>query len=97
MPTDPATRPADDAAHGEPYTLLEINCSNAPVGGEGGNWVSYRIRQGANVITGYQQGTLAAVKAKVEQIVAALNERRSPRRGRVHLRQTKVVASDGSR
>ncbi len=92
MAENPADRPRTDPAKGEPYTLLEIARSTPPAGGEGSNWVSYRIRQGTNVITGYQQGTLASVRAKVEEIVVALNERRSPRRGRVHLRQAKQVS-----
>lgn len=86
-------RAPTDSANGEQYTLLEIARSAPPSGGEGTNWVSYRIRQGANVITGYQQGSLAAVKVKVEEIVVALNERRSPRRGRVHLRQSKQASA----
>jgi len=93
MASIPRERAPIDSPGGEQYTLLEITRSTPPTGGEGSNWVSYRIRQGENVITGYQQGSLASVKAKVEEIVVALNERRSPRRGRVHLRQTKQASA----
>lgn len=73
----------------EPFKLLSIDSSKAPAGSEGNNWFSYRIAQGPNVITGYCQGTLTAIRANVEQIIVALNERRAPKRGRVQLSRLK--------
>ncbi|HEY8518565.1 MAG TPA: hypothetical protein VIN61_00675 [Gammaproteobacteria bacterium] len=81
-------RPQND----EPYRLLSIDSAEAPEGGDGDDWYSYRIAQGSNVITGYRQGTLAAIQASVEEIVAGLNERRQPKRGRVQLRRTRPPA-----
>jgi hypothetical protein len=44
---------------------------------------------GSNVITGYRQGSVTAIKRVAEEIVVGLNERRSPNRGRVQLTQLK--------
>jgi hypothetical protein len=41
--------------------------------------------QGTNTIHGYRQGNLGAVTKAVEEIVFQLNERRTGKRGRVHL------------
>jgi len=73
----------------EPFELVSVQKSSAPDGGEGGNWFSYRIAQGTNMITGYRQGNLTAIKAALQETVVALNERRSPKRGRVQLTQTR--------
>jgi hypothetical protein len=73
----------------EPFKLLSVSSSAPPDGSEGGDWVRYRIGQGSNVITGYRQGTLAMIKANVEDIVVELNERRSLKRGRVQLPRNK--------
>jgi hypothetical protein len=67
------------------YRLESIIPARAPTGAAGRDWLSYRIIQGANVISGLRQGSLAAVTAEVEKIVTGLNERRFVRRGRVHL------------
>ncbi|HEX6998000.1 MAG TPA: hypothetical protein VF322_07635 [Gammaproteobacteria bacterium] len=77
------------APNDEPYRLLSIDSTQAPEGGDGDDWFSYRIAQGSNVITGYRQGKLAVIQASVEEIVAGLNERRRPKRGRVQLRRAR--------
>lgn len=76
-----------------PFALVSLTKSSAPPGGDGSNWFSYRIEQGANTITGYRQGTKAAIEASLRETVEALNERRSPRRGRVQLTQTRKPKS----
>jgi hypothetical protein len=75
----------------EPFKLLSIDSAKAPAGSEGADWFSYRICQGQNIITGYCQGTLSTIRANVEQIIVALNERRSPKRGRVQLSRLKAT------
>lgn len=80
----------------EPYELLSVQRADAPDGGQGSDWGCYKIAQGSNIITGYRQGTLAAIKAAAEEIVTALNERRSPKRGRVQLTQLKKAAKSAS-
>jgi hypothetical protein len=87
-----SVRPPND----QPYELVSVQESTAPVGSEGAGWFSYRIAQGTNTITGYRQGTRTAIEAELRETVVALNERRSPRRGRVQLTQSrkpKVQAS----
>jgi hypothetical protein len=71
------------------FRLLSIRASSAPIGSAGHNWLEYCIGQGPNVIKGYRRGDLHAVRADVEKIVIALNERRrsfksaaAPKRGR---------------
>lgn len=73
----------------EPYELKAVKKSAAPSGSEGENWIRYEITQGSNVITGYRQGSVTAIKRVAEEIVVGLNERRSPNRGRVQLTQLK--------
>jgi hypothetical protein len=73
----------------EPYELKGVNKAEPPPGSQGEDWVKYEITQGSNVITGYRQGTLKAIKRAAEEIVVGLNERRSPNRGRVQLTQLK--------
>ena len=67
-------------ATGEPadqrYRVISIGAVRAPEGCAGADWLSYRIAQGHNEITGYRRGTLESVRAIVETIVAALNSRR---------------------
>jgi hypothetical protein len=79
----------------EPFKLLSVNSSAPPTGSEGSDWVRYRIGQGPNLITGYRQGNLAMIKATVEEIVVGLNERRSPKRGRVQLPRSKAPPKAG--
>lgn len=80
----------------EPYELLSVQKADAPDGGQGKDWACYKIAQGSNIITGYRQGTLAAIKEAAEEIVTALNERRSPKRGRVQLTQLKKAAKSAT-
>lgn len=54
----------------------------------GRDWLEYCIGQGNNVIKGYRRGDLQSVRADVEQIVIALNERR---------RSLKITATRGRR
>jgi len=76
----------------KPYELKAVKKSDAPSGGQGENWIKYEITQGTNVITGYRQGSVTAIKRVAEEIVVGLNERRSPNRGRVQLTQLKKTA-----
>jgi hypothetical protein len=71
----------------EPYELLSVDKSDPPAGGQGDDWCRYQIAQGSNVITGYRQGSVNSTKRAAEEIVTGLNERRSPKRGRVQLTQ----------
>jgi hypothetical protein len=73
----------------EPYELRTVKKTEAPPGSQGDNWIRYEITQGTNVITGYRQGSVTAIKRVAEEIVVGLNERRSPNRGRVQLTQLK--------
>ena len=73
----------------EPFELLSVHKSDPPEGSQGKDWVCYEIGQGTNVITGYRQGTITAIKRIAEEIIVGLNERRSPKRGRVQLTQLK--------
>ncbi len=76
-------RPPND----QPYELVSVQESPPPAGSEGSGWFSYRIAQGSNTITGYRQGSRSVIEAELRETVVALNERRSPRRGRVQLTQ----------
>ena len=58
------------------FRLLSIRPSSAPRDSVGRDWLEYRIGQGPNMIKGYRRGELQAVRAEVEKIVIALNERR---------------------
>jgi hypothetical protein len=73
----------------KPYELKAVLKADAPSGSQGENWIKYEITQGRNVITGYRQGSVTAIKRVAEEIVVGLNERRSPNRGRVQLTQLK--------
>ncbi|WKZ13262.1 MAG: hypothetical protein QY320_04605 [Gammaproteobacteria bacterium] len=77
------------AAHAEPFRLVAIERTEPPDGAAGKNWYRYTIRQGANAINGYLQGTQTAVKTSAEQIVGQLNERRA---GRWGYRTTRAAA-----
>jgi hypothetical protein len=77
------------AQNNEPFELISVHKSEPPTGSQGKDWVRYEIIQGSNVITGYRQGTLTSIRQVAEEIVVGLNERRSPRRGRVQLTQLK--------
>jgi hypothetical protein len=73
----------------EPFELVSVQKTSAPQGSEGSDWFSYIISQGTNKITGYRQGNLTVVKESLQELIVGLNERRSPKRGRVQLTQTK--------
>ncbi|CAG0940881.1 hypothetical protein GPROT2_01130 [Gammaproteobacteria bacterium] len=76
-------------AQPEPFRLVSIERTEPPTGAAGKNWHRYTIRQGANAINGYLQGTSTAVKHAAEQIVNQLNERRA---GRWGYRTTRAAA-----
>ena len=81
----------------EPFQLISVEKSDPPEGNNGTDWVHYRISQGPNEISGYRRGSVAAARKAAKEIVANLNERRSPKRGRVQLTQTrKPAAKTGS-
>ena len=72
-----------------PYAIDSIKRSDPPSGVEGDHWHKYVIAfEGSNTIDGYQQGTLKAVTAAVEALVAQMNERHMGKRGRVNLAPT---------
>jgi hypothetical protein len=73
----------------KPFELRSVHKSEPPRGSQGNDWVRYEIGQGSNLITGYRRGSIAAIKRAAEEIVVGLNERRSPKRGRVQLTQLK--------
>jgi len=80
----------------QPYELVSVQESAPPAGSDGGGWYSYRIAQGTNTITGYRQGSRKAIEAELRETVVALNERRSPRRGRVQLTQSRKPKAQAS-
>lgn len=87
-----ARRPAkttDGPELGEPYELESVDKTEASMEGDNGVWCRYTITQGANTITGYKKGSRTAVTKAAKVIVADLNERRTGRRGRVHLTSSK--------
>ncbi len=84
------------APNDHPYELLSVRESAPPTGSEGSGWYSYQISQGTNTITGYRQGTRKAIEADLRETVVALNERRSPRRGRVQLTQSRKPKAQAS-
>jgi hypothetical protein len=63
------------------FRLLSIRASSAPREGAGRDWLEYRIVQGENIIKGYRRGDMQTVRADVEKIVIALNERRRSFKG----------------
>jgi hypothetical protein len=85
----PKAASAADNAEDLAFRLLSIRASSAPRDSAGRDWLEYQIGQGENVIKGYRRGDLRTVRADVEKIVVALNERRrsfkapsAPKRGR---------------
>ena len=71
------------------FRLVSIRSIPAPSGNVGHDWFAYCIAQGTNLINGYRRGELADVTNGVENIVAALNERRVGKRGRVDLKPSR--------
>ena len=80
-----AKQPDHAAEQAEPFKLFLVEKSSPPQDGMGGPWFRYEITQGDNVISGLRQGSRTAVTRQLKETVAALNERRSGRRGRVNL------------
>ena len=81
--TDAAAPNVEVTEIAESFRLVSIApAKRAPSGSVGRDWLVYSIAQGVNMITGYRQGTLAAVTADVERIIVALNERQFMRRSR---------------
>jgi len=76
----------------EPFELISVEKTDPPDGTQGSDWVQYTIEQGSNTISGYRRGTVAAARKAAKEIVVSLNERRSPKRGRVQLTQTRKPA-----
>ena len=66
------------------YAITSISKTAPPAGTEGSNWHCYVIEQGNNCIRGFRQGSQAAVREAVEEIVQQLNERRLGKRGRIN-------------
>lgn len=68
----------------ESYRLVSIDPTAAPTGETSTDWLVYRLAQGENMVTGYRRGSYQAVRAEVERILDALNDRllgkRSPYR-----------------
>jgi len=94
MPRRTATAAAAEAPNlGQPYQLQEVEKTKAPSEGDTGQWCRYTIVQGDNTITGYKKGSRTAVTKAAKVIVADLNERRSGKRGRVHLSSSKSNAA----
>jgi hypothetical protein len=77
------------ASQPEPFRLVAIERADPPSGAAGKNWYRYTIRQGANAMNGYLQGTSTGVRHAAEQIVGQLNERRA---GRWGYRTTRAAA-----
>ena len=67
------------------YEIVSVESTVPPEHMRGTGWHCYVIGQGANIIRGYQQGSLETVRQSVEEIVTRLNERRLGKRGRVYL------------
>ncbi|HVY63587.1 MAG TPA: hypothetical protein VHH11_02075 [Gammaproteobacteria bacterium] len=88
----PGNPTAADTAVGSDFRLVSIRSAPAPADSAGRDWFTYCIAQGTNLINGYRRGDLDAVTVEVEKIVAALNERRVGRRGRVDLRPNRPPA-----
>ena len=76
----------------DPFEIVSVVAALAPKGLNGANWFRYEISQGINRIVGYRAGNKDGVTDDVRLMVLRLNERRGPRRGRVH-----VVLDGGAR
>jgi len=76
-----------------PFSIGQIESVEPPSEGEGKYWCKYTIVQGPNVITGYRQGGVKAVRKAVNEMVSDMNQRRMGKRGRVHLTSSSKKAS----
>jgi hypothetical protein len=86
----------ENGATSSGFRLVSIRRSSAPSGSTGSDWFTYHIAQGTNDINGYRRGDLDAVTVEVEKIVAALNERRVGKRGRVDLKPSRPSPAVGT-
>lgn len=80
-PDTPKVPASADSPKDLSFRLLSIRASSAPRDSAGRDWLEYRIGQGENVIKGYRRGDPQTVRADVEKIVIALNERRRSFKG----------------
>jgi len=62
------------------YEIISVESTAPPEHMGGTDWHCYVIGQGANMIRGFQQGSLATVRQSVEEVVTRLNERRLGKR-----------------
>ena len=92
MSTSSANDPSAGSAIENGFRLVSIRSTPAPSGSAGHDWFAYCIAQGTNLINGYRRGDLADVTVGIENIVAALNERRVGKRGRVDLKPNRPAA-----
>jgi len=93
LSTAPPNNPAAGSGISESgFRLVSIRSAPAPSGSAGHDWFAYCIAQGTNMINGYRRGDLKDVTVGVENIVAALNERRVGKRGRVDLKPNRPAA-----
>ena len=53
-----------------PYEIVSVEKTDPPPGTEGSDWYYYVIAQGPNIIRGYRQGALSAVKSAVAEAVS---------------------------
>jgi hypothetical protein len=67
------------------FILRSLERAAGPEGSDGHDWFRYQIVQGTNIVSGHRRGNVADVRAYVEGIVGALNDRRALKRGRVNL------------
>jgi len=81
LPDAPKASGPVDTAPDLAFRVLSIRASSAPRDSSGRDWLEYCIGQGKNVIKGYRRGDLETVRADVEKIVIALNERRRSFKG----------------
>jgi hypothetical protein len=92
LTTSPTNNSNAGSASENGFRLVSIRSTAAPTGSAGHDWFAYCIAQGTNMINGYRRGDLADVTNGVENIVAALNERRVGKRGRVDLKPNRPAA-----
>ena len=67
------------------FVLRSLERAADPEGTDARDWFRYQIVQGTNVVSGHRRGNVGDVRAYVEGIVTALNDRRALKRGRVNL------------
>ena len=87
----PALQP--DRSEDEAYRVVSVESVATPEGCAGRDWFVYRISQGMNGITGYRRGNSESVRAGVETIVVALNERREWKKSKVRPKDRRKAAA----